>query len=462
MYQGSSRLRSYESVPFLFRIMDIVVLCVVFVIAIALYSIDLNKDYLLLLLSTLIAFTFFTEALELYRKLELGKFTQRIVLLFAVISFSFLAIILVLFFIKEAETFSRGVILIWYVFSVLALISWRFVYRMIKRKEYQNPRNMRNIAIIGMTASGLKLAEEIDLYDELGLKCIGFFDDRDKERLTGDSLKLLGNIQDVIALAQEGKVDSLYICLPLKAEERIEKIILSLGNTTTNVFMIPDLLLNTLIHGNVTSLGSLTAISVFDTPLNISTNQFIKRVEDIVLSSCILLLISPVMIVVAVGVKVTSSGPIFYKQVRVGWNGRHFNMLKFRSMPMNSEKDGVRWGGAKNKTNTKFGRFIRATSLDELPQFLNVLKGEMSIIGPRPERDVFVEKFRHEIPFYMQKHTVKAGISGWAQVNGLRGDTSLEKRVEYDLHYINNWSLWLDIKIIIMTIFKGFTSKNAC
>lgn len=462
MYQGSSRLRSYESVPFLFRIMDIVILCVVFVISIALYSVDLNKDYLLLLLSTLIAFTFFTEALELYRKLELGRFTQRIVLLFAVISFSFLAIILVLFFIKEAETFSRGVILIWYIFSVLALISWRFVYRMIKRKEYQNPRNMRNIAIIGMTDSGLKLAEEIDLYGELGLKCIGFFDDRDKERLAGDSSKLLGNIQDVIALAQEGKVDSLYICLPLKAEERIEKIILSLGNTTTNVFMIPDLLLNTLIHGNVTSLGSLTAISVFDTPLNISTNQFIKRVEDIVLSSCILLLISPVMIVVAVGVKVTSPGPIFYKQVRVGWNGRHFNMLKFRSMPMNSEKDGVRWGGAKNKTNTKFGRFIRATSLDELPQFLNVLKGEMSIIGPRPERDVFVEKFRHEIPFYMQKHTVKAGISGWAQVNGLRGDTSLEKRVEYDLHYINNWSLWLDIKIIIMTIFKGFTSKNAC
>ena len=167
------------------------------------------------------------------------------------------------------------------------------------------------------------------------------------------------------------------------------------------------------------------------------------------------------MLALAIGVKTTSPGPIFYRQTRIGWNGRPFEMLKFRSMPVNIEKNGIQWGSAKGKTNTAFGRFIRATSLDELPQFINVLKGDMSIIGPRPERDIFVEKFRHEIPFYMQKHMVKAGISGWAQINGFRGDTSLEKRVEYDLQYINNWSLWLDFKIIILTVFKGFVNKNA-
>ncbi|NCP38810.1 MAG: exopolysaccharide biosynthesis polyprenyl glycosylphosphotransferase, partial [Shewanella vesiculosa] len=203
-------------------------------------------------------------------------------------------------------------------------------------------------------------------------------------------------------------------------------------------------------------------ISVYDTPLNSSTARMLKRFEDVTLSTLILTLISPIMIALAIGVKLTSPGPVFYRQVRVGWNGKNFNMLKFRSMPVNIEKDGVQWGSAKTKTNTKFGQFIRATSLDELPQFLNVLLGDMSIVGPRPERDIFVEQFRKQIPRYMQKHMVKAGITGWAQINGWRGDTDLSKRVEFDLHYINNWSLWLDIKIVVLTIFKGFINKNAC
>lgn len=461
MYQSRSKLRIYESSPFLFRVIDVAILFISFVIIMGLYGLDLNKDYWLFSLSIVIVFTYLSELMQLYRKLEWGKFMRRVVTLFMAISFSFLIVISMLFFLKETEKFSRFVIFIWYITILFGLISWRLIYRSIKRKRYKNHSNFRKVAIIGMTPTGLQLADEIQAYDELGLHCMGFFDDREKGRLAGDASQLLGTIKDAVILAQEGKIDSLYICLPLKSEERIEEIILSLGNTTVNVFLIPDFLLNTLIHGNISSLGSFTTISVFDSSLNISINQFLKRTEDIILSSVILLLISPIMIAVAVGVKITSPGPVFYKQVRVGWNGRHFNMLKFRSMPINTEKDGVQWGGAKNKTNTKFGRFIRAKSLDELPQFINVLMGEMSIIGPRPERDIFVEKFRHEIPFYMQKHMVKAGISGWAQVNGLRGDTSLEKRVEYDLQYINNWSLWLDLKIIFMTIFKASASKNA-
>jgi putative colanic acid biosynthesis UDP-glucose lipid carrier transferase len=186
-----------------------------------------------------------------------------------------------------------------------------------------------------------------------------------------------------------------------------------------------------------------------------------KRAEDIVLSIIILFLISPIMLIIAIGIKVTSPGPIFYRQTRVTLNNKNFSMLKFRSMPMDTEKNYVQWGDSKSKINTKFGQFIRASSLDELPQFLNVIKGEMSIVGPRPERDIFVEKFAQEIPGYMDKHKVKAGITGWAQINGWRGDTSLEKRIEFDLYYINNWTFWFDLKIILLTIFKGFINKNA-
>ena len=185
----------------------------------------------------------------------------------------------------------------------------------------------------------------------------------------------------------------------------------------------------------------------------------LKRAEDIVLSIIILTLISPIMLIVAFGVKVTSPGPIIYRQTRVTLNNKNFDMFKFRSMPIDTEKNGVQWGASKSKTNNKFSQFIRALNLDELPQFFNVLKGDMSIVGPRPERDIFIDKFSQKIPNYMDKHKVKAGITGWSQINGWRGDTSLEKRIEFDLYYINNWTLWFDIKIIFLTIFKGFIDK---
>ena len=194
---------------------------------------------------------------------------------------------------------------------------------------------------------------------------------------------------------------------------------------------------------------------------NLPACKIIKRIEDIVLSIMILIIVSPIMLIIATGIKFTSPGPIFYRQTRVTLNNKNFIMFKFRSMPTNTEQNDVQWGGSKSKTDTKFAQLIRATSLDELPQFLNVLKGNMSIVGPRPERDIFIHKFSQEIPNYMDKHMVKAGITGWAQINGYRGDTSLKKRIEFDLYYINNWTLWLDIKIIFLTVFKGLVNKNA-
>ena len=215
------------------------------------------------------------------------------------------------------------------------------------------------------------------------------------------------------------------------------------------------------MYNKITDMGGVPVFSVYDTPLNAAGNKIIKRMFDLFLSMIILILISPVILLIAIGIKISSPGNIFYRQTRIGWHGKKFTMLKFRSLPMDTEKSTLRWGNGKDKTKTKFGKFIRATSLDELPQFINVLKGDMSIVGPRPERDMFVEKFRKDIPGYMQKHMVKAGITGWAQINGWRGDTCLRKRIKYDLYYIKNWSLWLDIKIIFLTVLKGFINKNA-
>lgn len=215
-----------------------------------------------------------------------------------------------------------------------------------------------------------------------------------------------------------------------------------------------------LINHNISSFSGLRLLDISCSPMT-TEKRLLKRLEDFVIAILILTLIMPAMFIVAIGVKFSSKGPVFYKQSRVSWNGRVFDMLKFRSMPVNSEKDKIEWGNAQNKQVTSFGKFIRKTSLDELPQFINVLKGYMSIVGPRPERDIFVKKFGEEIPGYMQKHMVKAGITGWAQIHGLRGDTSLEKRVEYDLWYIENWSIWLDIKIIFMTFFKVLKDKSA-
>ena len=191
-------------------------------------------------------------------------------------------------------------------------------------------------------------------------------------------------------------------------------------------------------------------------------NRWVKAIEDKFLSAIILLLISPIMVIIALAVKISSPGPVLYRQERLSWNGRQFHMYKFRSMPIDAESQtGAVWASDGEKRATRVGAFLRRTSLDELPQFWNVLKGDMSIVGPRPERPVFVKRFKDEVPSYMQKHMVKAGITGWAQVNGWRGNTDLEKRIEHDLYYIDNWSLWLDLKIILMTLFKGFVHKNA-
>jgi len=209
------------------------------------------------------------------------------------------------------------------------------------------------------------------------------------------------------------------------------------------------------------NLKGLPVISLYDTPMSYPLFRMLKRAEDLLIASLILFVIWPVMLVIALGVKLSSPGPIFYRQTRIGWNGKPFSILKFRSMPANLEHNSVVWGNASQKTVSKFGQFIRSTSLDELPQFLNVLIGDMSIVGPRPERDIFIANISADVPRYKQRHMVKVGITGWAQINGFRGDTCLKKRVDCDRYYISHWSLLFDIKIIFKTAFSGWMADTA-
>lgn len=378
-------------------------------------------------------------------------------------AWTWLALLAIAFAFKDSSHFSRLVIVSWAFIVPVILYIYRLTFRSIMGYFRAKGWNNTRVAIIGAGDLGQRLAQTLTDAKVLGYNPVAFYDyDETKQNKKFAGVLVKGTVEEFIHKEHYANdFDEVYITLPLRAEQKIKEILNSLADSTVTVKFIPDCFAFDLLHSRITDIGGIPVISVYDSPLNNLTNKFIKRIEDIFLSILILILISPILLIVAIGVKLSSPGPILYRQTRVGWNGTPFTIYKFRSMPVDTDKKELKWGAAKEKTNSKLGAFLRKTSLDELPQFFNTLKGDMSIVGPRPERDIFVEKFRKEIPRYMQKHMIKAGITGWAQVNGWRGDTSIEKRVQYDLYYIDNWSIWLDIKIILLTIVKGFINKNA-
>lgn len=355
-------------------------------------------------------------------------------------------LLLWLFAFKATQEFSRVWFVAWTFLGMLLLWFGRLLIYLVLRNLRLRGVGLRQVALVGAEVAVASL--------EARMASVGW---------SGYVVhKAVNDTQDMAqleALANK-QLDEIWVMLPLGDAQAIERTLHALRHSAAFIRLVPDLLTLRLINHGVTEVMGVPMYDVFASPMT-GTNRLLKWLEDKVLSLLILMLISPVMLAVALGVKLSSKGPVFYRQERVGLNNRSFKMLKFRSMPVDIEKNGVQWGGAAEKTTTRFGQFIRRTSLDELPQFLNVLKGDMSIVGPRPERPIFVEQFKDEIPDYMKKHLVKAGITGWAQVHGWRGDTDLKTRIEFDLFYIENWSVWLDLKIIFLTIFKGILNKNA-
>lgn len=372
-----------------------------------------------------------------------------------------LLLALIAFLTKTSTKFSR----IWFVewmaigcfMSCLSRSTVLLLLRHIRKKGF----NIRRVIIIGTGVMSDQIIKKLTDSQWSGYRVVHTIDVLSDTSLLKQNSTNKNDSYEVNNLINTHAVDEVWIALPFKELYRLEVIMEALKFSTINIKLIPDIMGLDLINHSVYSIAGVPVMNLRASPME-GINIYIKALEDKVIASFILLLISPLMLIISILVKLSSRGPIFYKQERVSWNNKNFMILKFRSMPINVENTtGAKWAKPGENRATKIGAFLRKTSLDELPQFLNVLKGDMSIVGPRPERPVFVDEFKNQIPKYMQKHMVKAGITGWAQINGWRGSSDLTKRIEYDIYYIEHWSLWFDIKIIFLTLFKGWINKNA-
>lgn len=357
--------------------------------------------------------------------------------------------IVFLFVTKTSAHYSRIWLVTWFFLVPVLMIGSRLVVIAISKRMPERLGSRVGVTLIGRAESCRRVIEAMGEEDpDLVVDSI-LVTDRESLNLADDKLPKPLPFSKDLDLDLVGP--EIWICMPLSDGAILESVLATLAGCVANIRLIPDMSDFLLVNYSVTDIYGMPAFSLTTSPMQ-GVAPLIKSLEDRTLALLFLLLAAPVMLLVALGVKLSSPGPVFYQQPRVGWNGRIFNILKFRSMPVDLEDDGVQWGNAEKKVKGRFGRFIRATSLDELPQLINVLRGDMSLVGPRPERPEFVEQFKREIPGYMQKHLVKAGITGWAQLHGWRGDTDLKKRIEFDLYYVENWSLWMDIRIIFQTV----------
>jgi len=337
---------------------------------------------------------------------------------------------------------------------IVRRVSW-FGVHWLRQRGY----NQSQTIIVGTGRVARKTARSLRQTTWLGFKNVGFVEDRPTHWCS--DLDVLGTIADLPMLVAKYKVSHVFICLPMNRYDEARRVFGVLSQTLVDVRMIADVPALAGISFATSHFDGMPMIGLRESP-HTGLNVFVKRAMDIVLSLLALIILSPLMAAIAIIIKITSPGPVFYVQERCGLNGESFNMLKFRSMRVDAEKQtGAVWTVKDDPRKTKFGDFLRKTSLDELPQFINVLLGHMSIVGPRPERPVFINKFVKTIPSYNARHAVKAGITGWAQVNGWRGNTSLRKRIQYDLYYITHWTPWLDIRILWLTVWHGLINRNA-
>lgn len=365
--------------------------------------------------------------------------------------------------------FTQPAILIWLAVTPLALVAANVLARTIIPGVLALERNQRRAVIAGYNATSQRLAHSFANDPALGVRFLGYFDDRNRSRLDSDfqdrdSARDLGALGELVDYAKTHRVDQIYLALPLGEQSRLLTLLDDLKDTTASIYFVPDLFVTDLIQGRVDSIGDTPIVAVCETPFT-GFNGFLKRASDIVLATLILILIAPLLLVVAVGVKLMSPGPAFFKQRRYGLDGREVVVYKFRSMTVTEDGDKSYTQVARGDPRVPpFGALIRKASLDELPQFINVLQGRMSIVGPRPHAIAVNEQYRKLIPGYMVRHKVRPGITGWAQVNGYRGGDDLDHmrgRIECDLEYLRNWSLGLDLRIILRTIGLVFRDVRA-
>lgn len=385
--------------------------------------------------------------------------------IFGIIKANFIgviALIILLFLVVRELNYSRSVIGFFYIFNVGFTSAFRIFLRKGLRTIRRQGYNLKHILLVGYSRAAEQYIDRLADNPQWGYVACGILDDHIPAGTLYKGVKVLGRLGNLEIILPENKLDEVAITLPLKDYDNLQSIVGICEKSGVHTKFIPDY--NGLIPGRpyTEDLLGLPVVNIRYVPLTNTGNILIKRIADIAGSIVGIVVTSPIMLAAAVLVKASGPGPVIFKQERVGLHNRPFSMYKFRSMTMQPPGEEKKaWTVKDDPRVTKVGRFLRRTSLDELPQLFNILKGDMSLVGPRPERPGWVEKFREEIPRYMVRHQVRPGLTGWAQVNGLRGDTSIRKRIEYDLYYIENWTPGFDIKIVLMTFFTGFVNKNA-
>jgi putative colanic acid biosysnthesis UDP-glucose lipid carrier transferase len=421
----------------------------------ALFGIAFTREYLVLAaICFLVASQVFGELnlFRSWREAQLGASVRDIL-------FAWLIVFAILLFLgyatKFSSFFSRRVLLSWFVLSPLALAASQFCVRYVLLKMGAT-RLVRSAVIVGAGRLGVHFAREIEADSFQSMRIKGFFDDRAPERLPGsDKSVLSGKLEDLPQFVKQNKIHTIYITLPMSAQPRTLKLLDALKDTTASIYFVPDVFVFNLLQAHLDRVGKIPVIAVCETPFT-GLNGLIKRFCDIVIAMLMLVLLAPLMLAIAIGVRLSSSGPIVFKQRRYGLDGREIVVYKFRSMTVCEDGAVVAQARKEDERVTRFGAFLRRTSLDELPQFFNVLQGRMSIVGPRPHAVAHNEQYRKLIKGYMLRHKVKPGITGWAQIHGLRGETEtvdkMHARIEYDLDYLKQWSVFLDLWIMLRTV----------
>jgi len=364
--------------------------------------------------------------------------------------------------IEKAFSLSRLTLLFFYVLGTVGIVLERATLREVLREARRRGYNLRHVLLVGDGELGRAVQERMTRHPEFGLKVRGFLTD-DPLRVGGfvGSTPICGQWDEVAEIVARDGVDQVVFALPFDSFPKLGALLSQLDSAAVDVKVVPDVDRFVSLRTGIEEFGGLPLISLRATPL-MGWNRVAKRTMDFLLAGLALLLLSPLMLLIALAVRLSTPGPVFFAQERMGLDGRVFRVWKFRTMALDAEAEsGPVWATPDDPRRTGLGRFLRRFSLDELPQLLNVLRGEMSLVGPRPERPVFIEDFRSRVPKYMLRHMVQAGMTGWAQVNGWRGDTSIEQRIEHDLYYIENWSWRLDLKILALTFVRGFAGKNA-
>lgn len=449
-------------------IMDMTIIVVSFLLAyyIRFYILDgyismSFKDFFIPILISIPMYLLLYIIFDLYTPKRTKNIYKEI---FDIVKVNFIAALILILglYVFKIVNFSRVTLALFVILNTTITSINRICLRYTLRKYRKKGLNQKHCLIIGATNTSKELISRINKNKHWGYNVIGIIDDYKTKDEEFEGFKVIGNFKDIKSILDNKHIDLVFITIAAEEFVHIGSLLKSCERAGVKTNIIPYYHKYVPAKPRMDDLDGLTMVDTRYVPLDSYFMALSKRIFDILFSLFAIILTSPIMILSVIMIKLTSPGPVIYKQERVGLNRKKFYMYKFRSMKVQTEQEEkTKWSTKNDPRKTKWGSFMRKTSIDELPQFFNVLKGDMSIIGPRPERPYFVEKFRDEIPRYMIKHQVRPGITGWAQVSGFRGDTSIEGRIEHDLEYIENWTFFFDIKIVFLTIFKGFVNKNA-